>query len=170
MTTRSTITRAALALALLTLAGILIWVRVTRMSSGQPSDVPILLSALLALVAAGLLFVRRGIGAALAMVASLLGAFWGLLLSVCFLCPPEPLSAEAIALFVAAGLVFALAVVELVTIGLAWVAIAIVVVVFVVGSSFNPLVLGIGLVVAALVAWRMLKRRGSGSGASANER
>jgi len=162
MTTRNAITRAALAVALLALAGILAWVGVTRASSGQLGAEPILLSALLALVAAGLLFIRRGIGATLAMVAALLGAFWALLLSFCLGCPPQPLSAEAIALFVTAGLTFLLALVELVTLGLAWVAIAIVVAVLVLGNS---LILAAVVVVAAVVGWLWLRRRKSGSGA-----
>ncbi|OGN81045.1 MAG: hypothetical protein A2X23_10365 [Chloroflexi bacterium GWC2_73_18] len=166
MTTRSTITRAALALALLALAGILIWVGATRASNGQTTvAVLILLSALLPLAAAGLLFIRPGIGAALAIFAALLGAFWGLLLSFCLGCSPTPVSTESIALLVAAAAVFALALVELVTLGLAWVAIAIAVVVFALVFSSNLLILAAGLVVAAVVAWLMFRRRGSGSGA-----
>ena len=103
MTTRGTITRAALAVALLVLAGALAWVGVTRATNGQLFVVLILVTALVALAAAGLLFVRRWIGATLGLVAALLGAFWGLVLSICLFCAPQPLSAEAIALFVAAG-------------------------------------------------------------------
>jgi hypothetical protein len=86
MTTRGTITRAALAVALLALAVILAWVRVTRPSSDALFVALILVSALLALAAAGLLFVRRPIGATLALVAALFGAFWGLVLSICLFC------------------------------------------------------------------------------------
>jgi len=164
MTARGNITRAALAVALVALAGILAWVGVTRPGSDQLFVALILGSALVALAAAGLLFVRRSIGATLAMIAAVLGAFWGLVLSICLFCGPQPLSAEAIALFVAAGLTFVLALVELVTLGLAWVAIAIIIAVLALGSSGNPLLLGILLVVAAVVAWLWFRQRRSQSG------
>jgi hypothetical protein len=165
MTTRGTITRAALAVALLAMAVILAWVGMTRKGSDQLFVVLILVTVLVALAAAGLLFVRRWIGATLGLVAGLLGAFWGLVLSVCLFCAPQPLSAEAIALFVAAGLTFIVALTELVTLGLAPVAIAIIVVVLALGSSGNPLLLGILLVAAAVGIWLWFRRRGSGSGA-----
>jgi len=164
MTMRDTITRAALALALLGLAAILAWVGLTRAGSDQLFIVLILGSALVSLTAAGLLFVRRSIGAILAMIAALLGAFWGLVLSICLFCGPQPLSSEAIVVFVAAGLTFILAVVELTALGLARVAILIVVAVLALGSSGNPLLLGILLVVAAVVAWLWFRQRGARSG------
>jgi hypothetical protein len=164
MTTRGTLTRAALAVALLVLAGALAWVGVTRAGSDQLFVALILGSALVAVTAAGLLFVRRSIGATLAMVAALLGAFWGLVLSICLFCGPQPLSSEAIVVFVAAGLTFILALVELASLGLARVAIAIVGAVLVLGSWGNPLFLGILLVVVAVVAWLWFRQRGSRSG------
>jgi len=167
MTTRSAITRAALAVALLVLAGVFGWVALTRASSGQPGAVPSLLSALLPLVAAGLLFLRRGVGATLAIVAGLLGALFGFLLSFCPLCSPQPpLSAESIALYAGAVVVLALAVVELKTLGLVWVAIAIGVAVLAFSGTLG--ILAAGLVVAAVIAWRIRRGRRSGSGASAN--
>jgi len=63
-----------LAVALLVLAGVFTWVAVTRANSGQPGAGASLLSALLPLVAAGLLFIRRGVGATLAIFAALLGS------------------------------------------------------------------------------------------------
>ena len=169
MTTRSTFTRAALAVALLVLAGILVWVGATRAENGTAGGILSLVSALLALVAAAFLFIRRGIGATLAIVAGLLGALFALVLSVCFLCSPQPpLSAEAIALFVAAVVILALAVVELKTLGLAWVAIAIGVAVLAFSGTLGMLVAG--LVVAAVVARWVLRRRRSGSGVSADGR
>ena len=164
MTRRGTIARAALAAALLALAVILAWVGMTRAGSDELFVALILVSALLALAAAALLFVRRSIGATLAMIAALLGAFWGLVPSICLFCGPQPLSGSAIVLFVAAGLTFMLALLELAALGLARVAIAIIVAVLALGSWGNPLFLGILLAIAAVVAWLWFRQRGSPSG------
>ncbi|OGO56220.1 MAG: hypothetical protein A2V84_05520 [Chloroflexi bacterium RBG_16_70_13] len=164
MTMQRTVARAALAVALLALAATLAWVGMTRAGSDELFVALILVSALVALAAAALLFVRRSIGATLAMIAALLGAFWGLVLSICLFCGPQPLSGEAIVIFVAAGLTFMLALVELATLGLARVAIAIIVAVLALGSLGNPLFLGVLLAIAAVVAWLWYRQRDSPSG------
>ena len=164
MTMQRTVARAALAVALLALAATLAWVGMTRAGSDELFVALILVSALVALAAAALLFVRRSIGATLAMIAALLGAFWGLVLSICLFCGPQPLSGEAIVIFVAAGLTFMLALVELATLGLARVAIAIIVSVLALGSLGNPLFLGVLLAIAAVVAWLWYRQRDSPSG------
>lgn len=154
---RGTITRSLLAVALLVLAGLIIWVGLTR-STSQPAIV--FLSALLPVVAAGLLFVRRSLGATVAVFAALLGALYGFLLSVCILCPPPPLSVEAVAIFVASAVIYALALLELRTLGLVWVAIAVPVAIL--ALSGNQIFIVVGLVmVLALVGWRILRRRRS---------
>jgi hypothetical protein len=159
VTTGSNVTRNALALALVVLAGLMAWVVTTRAATGQPV---VLLLAVLPVVATVLLFVRRGIGATLAVVAALAGALFGLLLSICILCPAQPpLSPEAIALFATALVVFVLAVVELRTLSLAWVAVAIVVVVLAFSGTVGIIVAG--LIVAAAVVWLLLSRRRSAS-------
>ena len=157
MTTRS-MTRVALAVGLCALAGVLIWVGMARASSGQTGTVPLLLFALVPLAAAGLLFIRRGFGAALAVIAALLAAGVGIGLSMF-----APLSTESIAILVAALGVFVLALVELLAVGLAWVGVAILVAVFVLLFSSNPPILVAGLVVIGVVAWLALRRRGSRS-------
>lgn len=162
---RGTITRTALAVALLVLAGLIAWVGLTRASS-QP--VIVLIAALLPVVAAGMLFVRRAIGSTLAVIAALLGAIVGLLLSVCFLCPQQPpLSPEAIALYVTALVIYALALIELRTLGLVWVGLAIPIVIL--ALSGNQLFIAVGLIaVAAAVIWLLVRRRRSGGGPSAS--
>jgi len=159
VSTRSTITRGALTAALLVLAALIVWVVATRAVGDQ--RVILLLSALLPVVAAGLLFVRRAIGATLAVIAALLGAVFGFLLSICVLCPTQPpLSAEAIALFVTALVILALAVIELRTLRVGWVIIPIVVVILVLANNY----IGVGVVVAAVVVWLLVRRLRSGRG------
>jgi threonine/homoserine efflux transporter RhtA len=115
----------------------------------------------LRLGAAGLLFHRQGVGAALAFVAALLWAGWGVRLSFCLCSPAPPLSTPSIALLVAALAVFPLALVDLLTLGLAWVLL-----VLAFGVPFpvleQPPHPRRRLVVAAVVAWLLLRRRGSG--------
>jgi hypothetical protein len=159
VSTRSTITRGALTAALLVLAGLIVWVVLTRSVGDQ--RVILLLSALLPVVAAGLLFVRRAIGATLAVIAALLAALFGFLLSFCFLCPAQPpLSAEAIALFVTALVILALAVVELRTLRVGWVIVPIVIVVLVLANNL----IGVAVVVAAVIVWLLVRRLRSGRG------
>lgn len=165
MTTRGTITRAALAVALVGLAGAFIWVGAMRATSGQPGGVPSLLLALVPLAAAGLLFVRLRVGATLAVLAALLGAGVAFALNFC-LCPMPPLGPEFVALYVAAAVVFGLALFQLVTLGLAWFALATLVALLAFSGTMGLVVAG--LLVAAVVAWRIFRRRRSGSGASAN--
>jgi LPXTG-motif cell wall-anchored protein len=162
---RGTITRTALAAALLVLAGLIVWVGLTRTSSDRLGIV--LATVLLPLLAAALLLIRRDIGATLAIFAALLGAFYGLVLSICILCPPPPLSAEAIALWVTALAIYLLALLELRTLGLLWV--ALVIPVAIIALSGNVIFIAVGLVVAAIVVWLLVKRRRSRSGASADE-
>lgn len=162
---RGTITRTALAVALLVLAGLIVWVGLTR-STAQPAV--LFLSALLPAVAAALLFVRRGVGTALAVVAALLGALYGFLLSVCILCPAPPLSAEAVAIYVTAAVIYALALLELRTLGLVWIAILIPVAIL--ALSGNQIFIAVAVVIAAVVVLRFLiRRRRPDSGAPPNE-
>jgi hypothetical protein len=154
---RGTITRTALAVALLVLAGLIVWVGLTRAHSDQLGVV--VATVLLPLVAAGMLLVRRGVGATLAVFAALLGAFYGFILSICILCPPPPLSAEAIALWVTALAIYLLALLELRTLGLLWV--ALVIPVAIVALSGNVVFIAVGLVVAVIVVWLLVKRRSS---------
>ena len=165
MSTRGTVTRVALAVALAGLAGAFIWVGQTRASSGQPGAVPSLLLALVPLVAARLLFVRPGVGATLAVLAALLGAGLAFGLNFC-LCSMPPLGPEFVALYVAAAAVLAVALVELVTLGMAWFAIVVLVALMALAGTVG--LIAAVVLVAALVAWRRIRRRGSGSGASAN--
>lgn len=162
---RGTITRTALAVALLVLAGLIGWVGLTR---GTNQPVVVLIAALLPVAAAGLLFVRRAIGSTLAVIAALLGAIVGLLLSVCFLCPQQPpLGPEAIALYVSALVIYVLALIELRTLGLVWVGLAIPVVIL--ALSGNQLFIAVGLIaIAAAVIWLLVRRRRSGGGPSAS--
>jgi LPXTG-motif cell wall-anchored protein len=155
---RGTITRSLLAVALLVLAGLIIWVGLTRADSSQLGVV--LLSVLLPVAAAGLLFVRRSIGATVAVFAALLGAVYGFLLSVCLFCPPPPLSPEAVAIFATSAVIYALALLELRTLGLVWVGIAIPVAILALSGNQIFIVIGI-LMVVALVAWWVLRRRRS---------
>lgn len=154
---RGTITRSLLAVALLVLAGLIIFVGYSR-PSGQPAVV--FLSALLPVAAAGLLFVRRSIGATVAILAALLGALYGFLLSVCILCPPPPLSPEAVGLFVVSAVIYALALLELRTLGLVWIGLAVPVAIL--ALSGNVVFIAVGLVMAAvLIGWRLIRRRRS---------
>jgi hypothetical protein len=154
---RGTITRSLLAVALLVLAGLIILVGLTR-STSQPTLVYV--SALLPVAAAGLLFVRRSIGATVAILAALLGALYGFLLSVCILCPPPPLSPEAVAIFATSAVIYALALLELRTLGLVWIGIAVPVAIL--ALSGNVVFIVVGLVMAAvLVGWGILRRRRS---------
>jgi len=162
MTSR-TVSRSALAVALLALAGLLIWVGMTRFATGQAGTEYLLGSALLPLAAAVLLFRRRGLGAGLAVAAALLGALLGVGLSFC-LCS-APLKTESIALLVASLAVFVLSLVELLTLRLAWVALAIVIGAFVVLFPGYWSIVAAGLVIVGLVVWLLVRRRGSGSGA-----
>jgi len=166
MPTRRTITRAALAAALLALAGVLGWVGVTRQTTGQPGALPALLVALLPLAAAGLLFRRPVLGATLAVLAALLGAGVALALTFC-LCPMPPLAAEFMALYAAALAVLGLALLELVRLGLAWFALVIVVVVLTFAGSVGVVVAG--LIVAGLIGRWMLQRRRLGAAGERRE-
>jgi hypothetical protein len=157
--TRGTVTRGALTVALLVLAGLIVWVVLTRAVTDQRGI--LLLAALLPIVAAGLLFVRRAIGATLAVIAAFIGALFGFLLSICVLCPVQPpLSAEAIALFVTALVILALAVVELRTLRVGWVIVPIVIVVLALANNF----IGVGVVVAAVIVWLLVRRLRPGRG------
>jgi hypothetical protein len=159
VSTRGTITRGALTVALLVLAGLIVWVVLTRAVTDQRGI--LLLAALLPIVAAGFLFVRRAIGATLAVIAALIGALFGFLLSICVLCPvQQPLSAEAIALFVTALVILALAVVELRTLRVGWVIVPIVIGVLALANNF----IGVGVVVAAVIVWLLVRRLRSGRG------
>jgi hypothetical protein len=162
--TRGTVTRAALAAALLVLAGLIAWVGATRAASGQ--NLVVFGAALLPVVAAALLAVRPAIGATLAVFAALLGALFAFLLSICILCPQQPpLSVEAIAFLVAALVILALAVVELRSLRLGWVLVPIAVVFFVVANNY----IAVGIVLAAVVVWLLVRRLRSRSGAAAQE-
>jgi hypothetical protein len=165
MTTRSTVTPAALAVALIALAGVLIWVGVTQATGGRSGTVPSLALAVLPLVAAWLLFKRPAVGATLAVVAALLGAGAGLVLNFC-LCPMPPLGPEFVALFVAAALAFALALLQLVTLGLGWFVLAILVALLAISGTVG--IVAAAILVAAAVIWLLVRRRRSGGGASAN--
>jgi len=162
---RGSITRTALAVALIVLAGLIGWVGLTR-ASNQP--VIVLSAALFPVAAAGLLFVRRAVGSALAVIAAILGALVGLLLSVCFLCPQQPpLSPEAIALYVTALVIYLLALIELRTLGLVWVGLAIPV--GILALSGNQLFIAVALIAAAaVVVGLILKRRRQGDKTSTN--
>jgi hypothetical protein len=157
---RGTIVRNALAVALLALAGLIIWVGLTR--AGRDQLGVVLLSVLLPVAATALLFVRRQIGATLAVFAALLAVVYGFLLSVCLFCPPPPLSPEAVGLFVGAVVIYALALLELRTLGLIWVGIAIPVAIL--ALSGNQLFIAIAVVVGVLVvgSWLLRRRRDSG--------
>lgn len=159
VSTRGTITRGALTAALLVLAGLMVWVVLTRAAADQ-RGIP-LLAALLPIAAAGLLFVRRAIGATVAVLAALLGALFGFLVSICVLCPAQaPLSAEAIALFVTALVILVLAVVELRTLRVGWVIVPIVIGVLALANNF----IGVAVVVAAVIVWLLVRRLRSGNG------
>jgi len=153
--TLSTVLRAALVVALLGQAAALAWIALMPTFAGQPGV--LLAIALVPVVAAGLLFVRRGLGATLAVVASLLGGLIGYILSVCFMCgTPTPAPPEALALDVASVAVFALALLELRALRLGWVIIPIAIVFLVLAN--NPI--AAGLVVAAAVVLLLVRRRG----------
>ncbi len=165
MSTRGTITRAALAVALGLLAGAFIWVAVTQSTSGRSGTVPSLVLAVLPVVAAWLLFRRPAVGATLGVVAAVLGAGVAFVLNFC-LCPMPPLGPEFVALYVAAGVVFVLALLQLVTLGMGWFALAILVALLAISGTVG-IVVG-GLLLAATVALRILRRRRSESEARAN--
>jgi hypothetical protein len=153
---RGTITRTALAVALLVLAGLIGWVGVSR-GSNQP--VIVLIAALLPVAAAGLLFVSRAIGSTLAILAALVGALVGFLLSVCILCSEQPpLSPEAIAVYVTSLVIYVLALIELRTLGLVWVGLAVPVVIL--ALSGNQIFIAVALLAVALVVvWLLIRRR-----------
>jgi hypothetical protein len=152
--TFSTVTRAALVVALLGQAAALAWIALMPTFAGQPGA--LLAIALVPVVAAGLLFVRRGLGAILAVVASLVGGLIGYFFSVCFMCGTQmPIPPEGLALDVASVLVFGLALVELRGLRLGWVLIPIAVVFLVLAN--NPI--AVGLVVAAAVVLVLVRRR-----------
>jgi hypothetical protein len=158
---RGTITRTALAVALLVLAGLIGWVGLTG-GSNQP--VIVVLLALVPVAAAGLLFVRRAIGSTLAIVAALVGALFGFLVSVCILCPQQaPLSPEAIGLYVTSLAIYVLALIELRTLGLVWVGLA--VPVLILALSGNQIFIAVALLAAAVVVVRLLIRRRRRGGA-----
>ncbi len=95
-------------------AGVLGWVAWSRASSGNAGAELTLVVALLPLAATGLLFLRATgmmveLGAALAVVAAVLGALVGLGISICS-CSPQTFDADAIALFVLAVVILPLAV------------------------------------------------------------
>jgi hypothetical protein len=160
---RGTITRTALAVALLVLAGLIGWVGLTR-GSNQP--VILVVAALVPVAAAGLLFVRRAIGTTLAVFASLVGALFGFLLSVCILCPAQPpLGPEAIALYVTSLAIYVLALIELRALGLVWVGLAVPVVIL--ALSGNQIFIAVALIAAAAgVIWLLVRRRRSRNGAT----
>ena len=160
MPQRGTITRSLLAVALLVLAGLIIWVGLTRADSSQLGVV--LLSVLLPVVAAGLLFVRRSIGATVAVLAALLGAVYGFLLSVCLFCPPPPLSPEAVAIFATSAVIYALALLELRTLGLVWIGIAIPVAILALSGN-QIFIAGALLAVAVVVIWLLIRGRRRGN-------
>lgn len=109
MATRKTVIRDALAVALLVLAGVLGWVGVTRAGTA----VPVLsVMAILPLAAAVLLYVRRGVGVTLAVLAALLAALLVYAMNFCFLVCNQQFSADSAALLVVAVVVLALAVVH----------------------------------------------------------
>jgi len=163
---RGTITRTALAVALLLLAGLIGWVGLTR-GSNQPAI--LLIAVLLPVAAAGLLFVHRAIGSALAVIAALVGALFAFLLSVCILCPEQPpLSPEAIALYLIALVIYVLALIELRTLGLVWVGLAVPVAIL--ALSGNQIFIALGLLaLVVLVVLLITRRRRSGGGAPQNE-
>lgn len=163
MATHKTIIRVALAAALLVLAGVFIWVGVTRSAKGPGGEV-ILAAALLPLAAAGLLSVRRdrgsalaALGTTLAIVVAPIAALIGYGISFC-MCQ-APLSAESIALMAVAAAVFPLAVADIALVGLVW--IAIVIAVAVLASSGTVGLIAAGIIVAAAVAWLIVKARRS---------
>jgi hypothetical protein len=161
---RGTITRSLLAVALLVLAGLIAWVGATRAASGQ--NLIVFGAALLPVVAAALLAVRPGIGATVAVVAALLGALFAFLLSICVLCPQQPpLSVEAIAFLVAALVIFGLAVIELRSLRLGWVLVPIAVVFFVVAGNY----IAVGVILAVVIVWLLVRRLRSGGGAAAKQ-
>jgi hypothetical protein len=140
------------------------------LTRGSNQPVIIVVAALLPVAAAGLLFVSRAIGTTLAVLAALVGALVGFLLSVCILCPQQPpLGLEAIALYVTAVVIYVLALIELRTLGLVWIGLA--VPVLIVALSGNQLFIAVGLIaVAAAIVWAFLRRRRPGGGASGEDR
>lgn len=69
-------------------------------------------------------------------------------------------------LYVAAAVVLALALVQLVTLGMAWFAVVVLVALMALAGTVG--LIAAVVLVAALIAWRRIRRRGSGSGAPAN--
>jgi hypothetical protein len=160
----STITRGALAAALLVLAGLIVWLSLLPPFTGQPGVQH--LFALVPVAAAGLLFVRRGLGATLSVISAVLGALFGLILSVCFMCGTQPpLRAEVIAVYVTALVILALALIELRTLRLGWVIIPIAIVFLVLANNL----IAAGVVVVVAVVWLLVRRRRSSSSAPASE-
>jgi hypothetical protein len=163
MSTLDIVTRSALVAALLGQGGVLIWIAVQPTFAGQPAL--LIAIGLAPLLAAGLLFVRRGIGAALALVASLIGGLIGLFLSACFLCGSQvPAPPEAIALVVASMVGLGLALLEITRHGPRWVIVPIAVVLVVLANNL----IGAGLVVAAAILWLLVKRRSERAGRNRN--
>ena len=106
-------------------------------------------------------------GLSFAIGATLSGAGLGAAVSVCQCTPTPPLSLASTALLLAVAAVLALGLVELAIRGLAWVAPAIPVVIFVFGSS-NSLLNAIGgLAIAMVIAWLIVRPRGADEEASA---
>lgn len=169
MTTHRTVIRAALVVALLTLAAVLGWVAWTKLSSRQGGADIVLLVALFPLAAAGLLILGRNggapavVGGVLGFFAALLGALVGLALAFCFLCGgyQPPLGVESIALWFVAVVVLALALADLGTVGLAWAPLVITAVILA-GSGGGVLIAAV--IIAPVVVWWILKRRKPGGG------
>jgi hypothetical protein len=154
MVTRDNVTRFALAAALVGLAATIGWVGLTRPDNNAPAVW--FGAALVPLATAGLLFIRPAAGAALAVVAALLGAFMGLVLQFCLFCPTVPtLTAGGIALYAVSAVVLALSVIELRSRGLAWVAVVILVAAMLLANNF----LAAGLIVTLAIAWFVVQRR-----------
>jgi hypothetical protein len=146
--TLSTVLRAALVVALLGQAAALAWIALMPTFAGQPAT--LLAIASLPVVAAGLLIVRRGLGAALAVVASLIGGLIGYFFSVCFMCgSPQPIPPVAIAIDVASVLVLVLALLELRALRLGWVIIPIAIVFLILAN--NPIAAALVVVVAIVL-------------------
>ena len=160
MTTPQTIVRAALAAALVALAGVLMWVAVTQATGGRSAALPSFVIGLMPLVAVWLLFKRPVIGATLAVVAAVLGAGLAFVLNFC-LCPMPPLPTEFVALYIVALVVLVLAVLELVLLGYAW--LAIVLLLAGLALTGNPILIGAGVVIAGVIIWLLLRRRRSAS-------
>lgn len=167
MARRNRIIRTVLVVALVAQASALGWVAWTKASTGQGGALLVAFAALLPLLAAGLLALRRdgggplsALGGTLAIIAALLGTLVGFVVSSCFYfyCGGQPpLSAEAIALLVLSIVVFALTVADLAAVGLVWVTVGIVV--FVLAISGTVGLIAASLIVAGVVAWFIVRPR-----------